>query len=277
MISAGPATPFGSVPALLAELAGLGPILARTLIVVAHPDDETIGLGAQLCRLCDALLLHVTDGAPRDGEDARRQGFAEPADYAAARAQELDAALVAGASAGLRRAALGISDKDAFLDLAWLSRRVAGWLRREHPVTVVTHAYEGGHPDHDAAAFAVHAACRCLGAEERPAIIEFPSYHARDGQMVAGAFLPGGSREVTARLGEADLRRKRAMVDCFGTQREMLARFELGPERFRLAPAYDFRAPPHSGSLLYETFGWGISGVEWQRRAAEALGSLGLD
>ena len=66
------------------------------------------------------------------------------------------------------------------------------------------------------------------------------------------------------------------MIDCFLTQREILARFELGPERFRPAPAYEFRAPPHSGVLLYETFGWGILGVEWRPRAAEALDALDL-
>ena len=66
------------------------------------------------------------------------------------------------------------------------------------------------------------------------------------------------------------------MIDCFGTQRDILGRFELDPERFRPAPAYDFRAPPHPGVLLYETFGWGIRGGEWRRRAAEALDALGL-
>ena len=36
----------------------------RVMIIVAHPDDETIGMGAQLCRLHNSLLLQVTDGAP---------------------------------------------------------------------------------------------------------------------------------------------------------------------------------------------------------------------
>ena len=72
-------------------------------------------------RLRDALLLHVTDGAPRDGEDARRHGFTTPADYATARRQELAAALTAGEAAGVRSAALDIPDKEAFLDLAGLA------------------------------------------------------------------------------------------------------------------------------------------------------------
>jgi LmbE family N-acetylglucosaminyl deacetylase len=262
--------------ATLAELAGSGPILSPLLIVVAHPDDETIAIGGQMWRLRDALLLHVTDGAPSDGEDARRHGFVRLADYRTARRDELAAALIAGEATGVRTTALGVPDKEAFLDLAGLARQLAGLLRRERPVAVLTHAYEGGHPDHDAAAFAVHAACRCLAAEDRPAIIEMPFYHAVDGHLIASTFLPGDTKEVTFPLGEAELRRKRQMVECFHTQREMLCRLELSPERFRLAPAYNFREPPHSGTLLYETFGWGIAGADWRGRAGDALDVLGL-
>lgn len=263
--------------ALLAEVAGDGPIGARLLIVVAHPDDETIGTGAQLWRLRDVLLVHVTDGAPRDGEDARRNGFVVPADYAAARRRELAAALTAGGGAGVRTAEFGIPDKEAFLDLTGLTRRLAEVLRQERPAAVLTHSYEGGHPDHDAAAFAVHAACRGCAAAEQPVIIEMPFYHAHAGQMVTGRFLPNWSEEVVVPLGDADLLKKRRMVDCFHTQREILSCFEVGAERYRLAPAYNFRDPPHSGALLYETFGWGISGREWRRRASQALDLLGLD
>jgi LmbE family N-acetylglucosaminyl deacetylase len=263
--------------AVLAELQRREQVRSRITIVAAHPDDETIGLGAQLYRFSDALLVHVTDGAPRDGQDARHHGFATRADYASARQGELAAALIAGEVTGVRTAELGIPDKEASLDLVGLSRELAERLRLERPAAILTHAYEGGHPDHDATAFAVHAVCRGLSTEERPAIIEMPLYHACDGHMVTNRFLPAHSRELTLRLGEADRRRKRRMVDCFCTQSELLCRFELDPERFRPAPAYDFRAPPHSGALLYEMFGWGISGAQWRLRAKEALDVLGLD
>ena len=99
------------------------------MIVVAHPDDETLALGGQISRLRDALLVHLTDGAPRDGEDARHHGFTAPADYAAARRKELAAALIAGEAAGVRSAALDIPDKEAYRDLAGLARQLLELLK----------------------------------------------------------------------------------------------------------------------------------------------------
>jgi hypothetical protein len=65
------------------------------------------------------------------------------------------------------------------------------------------------------------------------------------------------------------------MLDCFATQRHMLCHFGVREERFRPAPAYDFTAAPHSGTLLYETFGWNWTGERWRHLAQEALRTLG--
>ena len=64
-------------------------ISGRAMIVAVHPDDETIGLGAQLCHFEDALIVHLTDGAPRNPSWATASGFATPPEYAAARVAEL--------------------------------------------------------------------------------------------------------------------------------------------------------------------------------------------
>src|SRR5918993_1032115 len=65
-------------------------------------------------------------------------------------------------------------------------------------VAYVTDGYEGGHPDHDAAALAAHLACRLLGGTGAPAMVEFAAYHDRDGSgaMTMLEFLPGGSGPV---------------------------------------------------------------------------------
>src|SRR5688572_25105634 len=36
------------------------------MIIVAHQDDESVGAGSRLCKLTDAWVVHVTDGAPRN-------------------------------------------------------------------------------------------------------------------------------------------------------------------------------------------------------------------
>jgi len=261
---------------ILARLAARQRIGHRVVVVAAHPDDETIGLGAQLQRLDDALLVHVTDGAPRDGHDAAAYGFATLADYEAARRRELAAALTKGGADHLRTLSLGIVDQEAMHHLPSLARQLRKLFLQERPQAVVTHAYEGGHPDHDAAAFAVQAACRLMA--EPPAILEMALYHRREGRLVSGEFLPSTAQEprTVIELNEEEIERKQRMINCFTTQRWLLTQLDSAVERLRIAPGYDFRTAPHPGELHYETLGWGITGPDWRRNAAAALAELGL-
>jgi LmbE family N-acetylglucosaminyl deacetylase len=248
----------------------------RVMIVAAHPDDETIGLGAQLCHLKDALIVHLTDGAPRHPSWATANGFATPPEYAAARVAELRHALCVGEAERLRTHRLGIVDQEAMHHLVSLTKSIRDLLQAEQPKVVVTHAYEGGHPDHDAAAFAVHVASWLVN--EPPHLIEMTSHFRRDGRRVFGEFVPSEEPVTTVPLSEAELQRKRAMFACFVTQGGVtgLAKFILPFERFRTAPEYDFSWAPHDGELDYETLGFGITGADWLRYSAAALIELGL-
>lgn len=251
-----------------------------TALVVAHPDDEVIGGGALLTRLPQAVVLHVTDGAPRNERDMRAAGFAGWRDYAAARRRETEAALALAGLGAERLRCLGIPDQQATLDLAALARQVAAFLRDRSCAAVLTHAYEGGHPDHDATAFAVHAACRLLARDGGavPELTEMAGYHAQDGGVATGVFLPhpGAGPVEVVELDAAMQNLKRRMLDCHATQGTVLAPFSAAAERFRRAPRYDFALPPHPGTLHYERYDWGMTGERWRRLAQAALDELRL-
>ncbi|HWH72568.1 MAG TPA: PIG-L family deacetylase, partial [Candidatus Sulfotelmatobacter sp.] len=157
-------------------------------IVVAHPDDEVIGAGAQLSRWAQAQVIHVTDGAPRNMADALAAGFRSREEYALARRKELESALALTGFLPARLHGLGCVDQEAAWHLAELVVALAEQLHAFQPEWVLTHPYEGGHPDHDATAFAVHGACQWLREQHgrAPAILEMTSYHNGAGRMIAG-------------------------------------------------------------------------------------------
>jgi LmbE family N-acetylglucosaminyl deacetylase len=257
--------------AILSRIEERRSINERVMIVAAHPDDETIGLGAQLCHFEDASIVHLTDGAPRNPSWANANGFATPSEYAAARVGELRRALCVGAAVRSRTHRLGIVDQEAMHHLVSLTHSIRNLLQEEKPEIVITHAYEGGHPDHDAAAFAVHVACRLL--DDPPDLVEMTS-HFRDGKRrVFGEFLSSDQTVTTIHLNEEELKRKRAMIACFVTQGGVagLGKFILPFERFRPAPQYDLSRPPHDGELDYETMGFGIARTEWLHHSTVAL------
>ncbi|WP_376092699.1 PIG-L deacetylase family protein [Roseomonas sp. CCTCC AB2023176] len=264
---------------VIASLAMGREVREPVLIVVAHPDDETIGLGGNLRRLSRLSLLHVTDGAPQDGRDARAAGFADGAAYAAARRRELELALRVGNVSPVCIASLDVPDQGVSRRMADVTRELLARIRHWAPRIVLTHAYEGGHPDHDATAFAVHAARDLLHAsgEAAPEVVEMAGYHMGAGGIEAGRFLPGPTRPMSVPLDAAARARKWRMMEAFTTQRETLKYFPVrDSEPLRRSPRTDFTAPPHEGRLFYEGFDWGMTGREFRDRAAAARCDLRL-
>ncbi len=255
--------------------------LPRLLLVFAHPDDEVLAVGARLERMAASRLLTMTDGAPHDGGDARAHGFASLAEYREGRQAELQAVLQhAGLPMSFHVPFDRVPDQQAGLHLERLSLAVAKVLREIRPEAVVTHPYEGGHPDHDACAFVVHMAVKLAMADlaEAPLIVEAPFYRAgENGSMRTGSFLPSAAETLTVSvtLTEDEAANKQARLAMFVSQAETLAQFSTDEESFRIAPSYDFTEPPHAGRAMYEHFPWGMTAAEFCRRAASVLRVLG--
>lgn len=272
MTGAAESTESGTEPPL--NLATL--IQHPLLIVAAHQDDEAIGAGSRLNRFKRPLaLIHVTDGAPRNGQDAHNAGFSSWADYSAARCRETARAMEM-APITCDYINLGIPDQQAIHNLERVARQLSETFRKFRPAVVLTHSYEGGHPDHDSTALCVHAATKILSAnrEHAPRIAEFASYHAAPEGIEVECFLNEQTPANGFHLSEEEREQKLRLFACYETQQHILQAFPCKREPIRWAPQYDFTQPPHPGKLFYEQFDWGADGSMWRELASVALQNL---
>ena len=247
----------------------------RTLLIAAHPDDETVGAAIHISLTPGIRIVHVTEGSPPSLADALAAGCSSREEYASVRREEAVCAL---ALAGVPRAAitnLYFTDQRVSFELEYLTLRLLAMFEEFQPEVVLTHPYEGGHPDHDSIAFACHSAKR-LHELEYPArnfrLMEFTSYHADSGGITVYQFLPFGNRpEIPYQLTPGERELKLSMLREFKSQHRTLQPFmQPEAEPIRLAPHYDFRRAPHSGRLFYEYFDWGVDGATWRDLAHDA-------
>ncbi len=287
-----------SAEQLLVAVASAKPGLPspRVLFLAAHPDDETLGASAILGRLSERTVVYLTDGAPRDPQ-FRKPHMHDPREaYAGMRANEAVLALSGVAIPPECILFLRGTDQEAIYQAERLLSTFVGTVLDVQPDVVVTHPYEGGHPDHDTAALIARLALDELQREGArvPLLVEFTSYHAVNGRRVSGEFLATANgvgsgnfstvsrqrsgiesiartEEVTIRLSAEERARKARMLGCYVSQWHVVSEFPLEPERLRVAPAYDFTKPPHPGALWYECLHWEMTGAKWRALATRLL------
>jgi len=241
---------------------------SRLAVIVAHPDDETIGCGGILSLLDRAAVIVVTNGAPTNCETASRFGFSTPRSYADARSRELRAALAIANVAASQIIELGVHDGAVWQNLPAICRQLTGIFVERQIETAITHAFEGGHSDHDGVAVCVHQTARNL-ARGRADIVEMPLYHAGQDGTVRQMFCDGDEGVIVA-LDAPMLRRKTRMFRAYQSQTETLANFDIATERFRSARVYDFQRPPNGGRLKYELSHIGPFAGDWGARVRHA-------
>jgi LmbE family N-acetylglucosaminyl deacetylase len=226
----------------------------RTLVLVAHPDDEAIISGILLQRIRNAFVVFATDGSPQDKYFWQPYGSRER--YAEIRRKEAADAMDAVGVADYDFLQLA-EDQELFRNLPDAATRFRTFVQSFRPGTILTSAYEGGHPDHDCCAFLAAVTGRSL----QISVFEAPLYNRFEGVGHRQQFIIGAPGE-RIRATEAERVRKAAMFNCYPSQGDLLGFFEVDREVFRPQHAYDFSRPPHPGTLNYEAWQWPMTGAD---------------
>ena len=249
---------------------------SRCVVIVAHPDDDVVGAGGLISRLDDVKVLHITDGVANEDRESNNVSHEGSESARAFRRESRDALALANVPPE-HIVEFGLSTEQAPFELANLTRRIASFLMQTTPDIILTNPYEGGDPDHDATAFATHAALRLMREKgfEPPSVFEIAMYPTPDGNKRVLDFLPSEAAEVTTLLLDKKARDlKRQMFDCFTTRPDLQRQNSFGRERFRRPPRYNFAAPPNGGKVNYERVAPGVDRDEWQELVRKAWSEL---
>jgi LmbE family N-acetylglucosaminyl deacetylase len=245
------------------------PLLGSTLALVAHPDDEVIACGALLQRMQRAVVVFATDGAPRNEGFWKQYGSRQA--YADVRRQEARRALRRTGAGAMFLADFvpgGIADQELFRTLPAAITALERVIAEERPECILTLAYEGGHPDHDAACFMASV----TGGRANLPVWESPLYHRNaDGASVLQAFPRLTGTEVELRSECSQLENKIAMFHTYQSQGLLLESFRPDYETYRPLADYDFTRPPLPWKLNYEYWRWPMTGEEVSAAFAEYL------
>jgi LmbE family N-acetylglucosaminyl deacetylase len=244
------------------DMAWIDELLGRTLVLVAHPDDEVIAFGGLLQRMREPVVIFATNGSPEDPYFWEKYGSREA--YAAMRRQE---ALESMGVVGVKDVVIlseipggqNFVDQELFRNLGHAYEVLCDLTQRRLPQALLTLAYEGGHPDHDSCSLLAAQ----LGKRFRIPVWEAPLYHRlSEGGGAYQHFIEAATEEVDVKPTPAEQEVKRKMSRAYSSQGDFLANFRVEREHVRPQPAHDYCRPPHPGKVNYEVWEWKMTARE---------------
>jgi|SRR5690348_688712 len=243
------------------DLNPLQQLLGRTLLIVAHPDDESISCGGLLQHIEQPSVVFATDGAPEDEYFWRKYGSREA--YARLREDEARAALqtvrVTSVEFLAHQVAAPLIDQLLYKSLPAAFAALSRIVEQFRPQCLLTLAYEGGHPDHDSVSFLSAQ----LGKAYSIPVWEMPLYHrGPSGEGIYQKFAVEHGEVIEYEVKGRELQAKNAMLACYKSQFDTLPSFRPELERFRPQAQYDYSRRPHQGRLNYELWHWRMTPEE---------------
>ncbi len=237
---------------LAGDVMGL-PTSAKYLFLFAHPDDDVLISGTMKMLIDRGAEVH---GAWLGSGDFLGQGQTR-------RAERAKAAKIMGLKKSQMHI-LEIPDTHMLRDLQQAATKVTDLFSKVKPDIVFVTAFEGGHPDHDAANFLAYEASRRTGLS--PKLFEFPLYNGTGPfyhwWWKINDFPPGGPPALSIPLNRAAVDAKYRIMRTYSSQWMYMIPARLASSRTELLqhgeifrpspPNRDHAVPPHEGMLNYE-------------------------
>lgn len=236
-----------------------GPVLPRhnVLALVAHPDDESVGLGFYLQESSRTSLVFLTSGEA----SASIASYIANGGYSYLREREVTTALSQISNIEFLRFAR-IPDKQLYNNLQDAVRIVAETVRVRQSTALITHAFEGGHPDHDCCSFIAN---RVAMKADLP-VWEFPEYSGPPRNLVQ-CFADADPSEVAfIRPRPGQVAMKQQLFRCYRSQKNVLSMFDpQRPELFRRQPSQNYYAPTWSTYFSNPGYSSDVVGAQFVR------------
>jgi N-acetylglucosamine malate deacetylase 2 len=224
----------------------IGPVnLDNLLVFVAHPDDESIACSGLMQRAKRLLVVFAVDGAPPYYRFEKK--FGSLRSYSDRRFREAGAALAEIPRCSFRRLtrpdATHFVDQHLFLEMPGAFASLLQIVREYSPDWIVSHAFEGGHLDHDTC----HVLAKRAAVTINVKTLEFPLYwRTAENSDCFQQFREERPGEFALQLSPQELATKRRMLAEYGSQQNLTSVFQLQIERFRPIVSGDCSRPAWS-------------------------------
>ena len=223
----------------------------RILVLVPHPDDEVVACCAAIGRAqqqgAEIFALHLTHGciARETLWPWQRQDYDRRINRRYTEAEQV--------AKLLQITPIGWSDRPArhlWQNLPSVFEEIRAVVTTHGIDQIWLPAYEGGNPDHDG----LNAIGQKL--KQSVSVLEFAEYNYFSGKAQAQTFpYPNGTEQVLE-LTAAEQQTKRAALALYASEQGNLNYVGTARECFRPLTNYDYRQPPHPGTLWYARFHW---------------------
>ena len=222
--------------------------MKNILIIAPHPDDEVVGAHTIMKRILkqkNKVVFFLTNGVV----DKNSVWFWDRNNHQKKVKRRISEMKKCINSLGIRNFYLqNIPTRSLKNNIEKTYSKILN-IKKEHNIdTIFCPTYEGGHQDHDVANFI------CSRLKDKCKVYEFAEYNFFRKKVNSNHFLNPSDKDSVFFLSESEKKEKKDSLDIYNSEKSNLNYISFEKESYREIFDYDYKKPPHEGTLFYRRF-----------------------